>query len=123
MRRKDGAMKTPPQRSGRFVRLAEADRASVSFAIDGRPARAPAGVRAAEVLVAAGVRPIVIDEGRRDGGQIYRRQPENFARPPGVLYGTEAWRALDLHRSFEALRERIDYRPETLAWNVVDNHV
>ncbi len=32
----------------------------------------PAGVRAAQVLVEAGVRPIVIDEGRRDGGQIYR---------------------------------------------------
>ena len=36
----------------------------------------PAGVRAAQALVQAGLRPIVIDEGRRDGGQIYRRQPE-----------------------------------------------
>ena len=36
-------MKTPPQRSGRFVRLAETDRVSVSFAIDGRPARALEG--------------------------------------------------------------------------------
>ena len=29
----------------------------------------PAGVRAAETLVDAGLRPIVIDEGARDGGQ------------------------------------------------------
>ena len=29
----------------------------------------PAGVRAAQALVAAGLRPIVLDEGRRDGGQ------------------------------------------------------
>ena len=40
----------------------------------------PAGVRAAEALVEAGLRPTVIDEGRRDGGQIYRRQPEGFSR-------------------------------------------
>jgi NADPH-dependent 2,4-dienoyl-CoA reductase/sulfur reductase-like enzyme len=30
----------------------------------------PAGVRAAETLVDAGLRPIIIDEGARDGGQI-----------------------------------------------------
>jgi NADPH-dependent 2,4-dienoyl-CoA reductase/sulfur reductase-like enzyme len=83
----------------------------------------PAGVRAAETLVAAGVRPIVIDEGRRDGGQIYRRQPENFGRPAATLYGTEAGRAEDLHRGFDDLRARIDYRPETLAWNIAERHV
>jgi NADPH-dependent 2,4-dienoyl-CoA reductase/sulfur reductase-like enzyme len=78
----------------------------------------PAGARAAEALVQAGVRPIVIDEGRRDGGQIYRRQPEGFSRGYAQLYGTEAKKAEDLHRSFALLRERIDYRPETLAWNL-----
>lgn len=80
----------------------------------------PAGVRAAEVLVAAGIRSIVIDEGRRDGGQIYRRQPDGFTRSYAKLYGTEAAKAEDLHRSFERLRPRIDYRPETLAWNVAE---
>jgi len=78
----------------------------------------PAGVRAAQALVEAGVRPIVIDEGRRDGGQIYRRQPEGFARSYPQLYGTEAQKARDLHDAFEALRPHIDYRPETLAWNL-----
>lgn len=78
----------------------------------------PAGVRAAETLAQAGIRPIVIDEGRRDGGQIYRRQPEGFVRDYAQLYGTEAHKAEDLHRSFALLRERIDYRPETLAWNL-----
>src|SRR5258706_36785 len=80
----------------------------------------PAGVRCAEALLAAGVRPTPVDESRRDGGQIYRRQPETFSRPYAKLYGTEAARAEDLHRSFERLRPRIDYRPETLAWNVSD---
>lgn len=81
----------------------------------------PAGVRCAETLAAAGLQPIVVDENRRDGGQIYRRQPDNFTRPYAKLYGTEADRAKDLHTSFEALREKIDFWPETLAWNIADN--
>jgi NADPH-dependent 2,4-dienoyl-CoA reductase/sulfur reductase-like enzyme len=83
----------------------------------------PAGVRCAEALVAAGLRPTVIDEGRRAGGQIYRRQPENFTRPYAKLYGTETQRAEAIHRTFDDLAPRIDYRPETLAWNVADGRV
>jgi NADPH-dependent 2,4-dienoyl-CoA reductase/sulfur reductase-like enzyme len=78
----------------------------------------PAGVRCAETLVAAGLRPVVVDENRRDGGQIYRRQPDNFTRPYDKLYGTEAERAQALHASFDALRGKVDYMPETLAWNI-----
>lgn len=78
----------------------------------------PAGVRAAQALVEAGVRPVVIDEGRRDGGQIYRRQPEGFSRSYETLYGTEAARAAALHNDFQAMRASIDYRPETLVWNI-----
>lgn len=81
----------------------------------------PSGVRCAETLVAAGLRPTVVDENRRDGGQIYRRQPDNFTRPYAKLYGTEAGRAQSLHESFDALRDKVDYLPETLAWNIFDN--
>lgn len=80
----------------------------------------PSGVRCAQTLVAAGLRPTVVDENRRDGGQIYRRQPDNFTRPYAKLYGTEAGRAQSLHESFDALRDKIDYWPETLAWNIAD---
>lgn len=83
----------------------------------------PAGVRAAASLVAAGVRPLVVDEGFRDGGQIYRRQPDGFRRSYETLYGSEAAKAADLHRTFDSLRDRIDYRAETLAWNVAGGHV
>lgn len=83
----------------------------------------PAGVRAAETLVEAGLRPVVIDEAARDGGQIYRRQPEGFTRPKSALYGTEAPRAEALHSAFDALKDRIDYRPRHLAWNVSDGHL
>lgn len=83
----------------------------------------PSGVRCAEALAAAGLRPTVIDENRRDGGQIYRRQPDNFTRPYAKLYGTEAHSAQALHESFDALRSKIDYLPETLAWNIFDGQV
>jgi NADPH-dependent 2,4-dienoyl-CoA reductase/sulfur reductase-like enzyme len=78
----------------------------------------PAGVRAAQAFVEAGVRPVLIDEGQRDGGQIYRRQPEGFTRTYAKLYGAEAAKAQALHRDFDALHGRIDYRGNTLAWNV-----
>jgi NADPH-dependent 2,4-dienoyl-CoA reductase/sulfur reductase-like enzyme len=83
----------------------------------------PAGVRAAQTLVAAGLRPVVVDEGRRDGGQIYRRQPEGFKRSYETLYGTEAARAATLHHDFDALRTHIDYVPDTLVWNVTPKSV
>src|SRR5947199_244872 len=117
--------------SSRFIRLAELDRAPVELRIDGQAANALQGdtllvallqhgrrVRAAHALVQAGVRPTVVDEGQRDGGQIYRRQPEGFKRPYGKLYGSEAAKAQALHRDFDALRSAIDYRSHTLAWNV-----
>ena len=92
-----------------------AARANVKVVVVGS---GPAGVRAAQALVEAGLRPTVIDEGRRDGGQIYRRQPEGFSRSYKALYGTEAERAASLHRDFDALKSRIDYLPETLVWNI-----
>ncbi|UZF94869.1 FAD/NAD(P)-dependent oxidoreductase [Bosea sp. NBC_00550] len=63
----------------------------------------PAGIRAAEALVAGGLVPIVIDEGERAGGQIYRRPPQGFTRPPEALYGSEAAKAVALHQTFDAL--------------------
>jgi len=82
----------------------------------------PAGVRAAETLTQNGLRPILLDEAPRSGGQIYRRPPGDggFGRPPEQLYGLEAPRALRLHDAFDRLGERIDYRPRTLVWDIVD---
>jgi NADPH-dependent 2,4-dienoyl-CoA reductase/sulfur reductase-like enzyme len=77
----------------------------------------PAGIRAAQTLVAHGVKPILIDESPRGGGQIYRRQPANFKRSAQQLYGFEASKAEAVHRTIDALATQIDYRPETLVWN------
>jgi NADPH-dependent 2,4-dienoyl-CoA reductase/sulfur reductase-like enzyme len=78
----------------------------------------PAGTRAAEVLVRAGLRPVVIDEAPDNGGRIYQRQPKSFHRAGKQLYGFEARKAQALHACFDGLRDRIDYRPRTLVWNI-----
>lgn len=83
----------------------------------------PAGIRCAETLLAAGIRPTLVDEGRRAGGQIYRRQPEGFKRDYAQLYGTEAHKARALHERFDQLREQLDYRPDTLVWNLADQQL
>ncbi|MFL9892290.1 FAD-dependent oxidoreductase [Paraburkholderia sp. RL17-381-BIF-C] len=85
----------------------------------------PAGVRAAETLVAAGVKPIVIDENARWGGQIYRQPPANggFERSKKTLYGFEAHKADALHSTMAALLPHLDYRPDTLAWACEAGHL
>lgn len=81
----------------------------------------PAGCRAAGVLVAAGHCPVVIDEGARSGGQIYRRPPVGFSRPPKALYGDDTAKAVALHHDFDGLRDRIDYLPGTSVWGLFDS--
>ncbi|MGN6581171.1 MAG: FAD-dependent oxidoreductase [Bordetella sp.] len=77
----------------------------------------PAGVRAAQALLAHGLTPVVVDESPRAGGQIYRRQPHGFTRDAKALYGTEAARAQNLHATFDRMTPSLDYRPQTLLWN------
>nr|WP_315425721.1 FAD/NAD(P)-binding oxidoreductase [uncultured Albidiferax sp.] len=77
----------------------------------------PAGIRAAQTLVAHGVRPVVLDEAPRAGGQIYRRPPAHFHRTAQTLYAFEAPRAQAVHGTFDGLHGQIDYRPDSLVWN------
>lgn len=84
----------------------------------------PAGSRAAETLHRAGCRNLtVISEAPASGGQIYRRQPDGFMRPPASLYGDDAPKAVRLHDMFDAFAGEIDYRPDTLVWNIFDGAV
>ncbi|WP_186420029.1 NAD(P)/FAD-dependent oxidoreductase [Bosea sp. CS1GBMeth4] len=78
----------------------------------------PAGIGAAEVLCASGLRPILIDEGARAGGQGYRRPAAGLALDMGRLMGAQAGKYAALHRRFEALQRRIDYRSRTLVWAI-----
>ncbi|MGE4435201.1 NAD(P)/FAD-dependent oxidoreductase [Achromobacter sp.] len=81
----------------------------------------PAGVRAAQALAAQGLRPVLLDEAPRAGGQIYRQPPPGFARPKTALYGFEHRKADALHRQMDALRAQMDYRPGSLVWNAEGN--
>ncbi len=78
----------------------------------------PAGVRAVERLVAAGLSPVWIDETPDGGGRIYQRPPAALARDARTLYGFEAKRATAIHETLDALKPRCDWRPETLVWHI-----
>jgi NADPH-dependent 2,4-dienoyl-CoA reductase/sulfur reductase-like enzyme len=85
----------------------------------------PAGLRAAEMLVAHGLTPVLIDEAPRIGGRIYQQPPavSGFTRSAAMLYGFEAEKAQAMHALFERLRPKIDYRPESLVFDIIDNEL
>ncbi|MEM8853134.1 MAG: FAD/NAD(P)-binding oxidoreductase [Pseudomonadota bacterium] len=85
----------------------------------------PAGTRAALTLARKGLRPTVIDEGERSGGQIYRRPPKDHRRSHKALYGDDAKKAEALHQAFDAAvaAGQVDHRPSTLAWAVREGHL
>lgn len=74
----------------------------------------PAGIRTAEVLVRAGLAVTVLDEAPQSGGRIYQRAPQDGPLPTYA----HPRRAAALHAAFDSLRPHIDYRPETLVWDV-----
>lgn len=80
----------------------------------------PAGIRSAQTLVAAGLRPLVVDEAPACGGQIYRQRLVKDERSSTDLYGSEAAKADRLHRDFAGLAGKIDYWPQALLWNLRD---
>lgn len=83
----------------------------------------PAGLRAAEMLAEAGRSPVLVDEAPRVGGQIYRQPPRvpGFTRTAAELYGAAADRARDLFVAFDRIRHRVDYRPGSLVYDLIDN--
>ena len=83
----------------------------------------PAGIRAAQALVGRGLRPVVVDEAPRWGGQIYRQPPAHFLRSKKALYGWEYRRADAVHRAMSGVLDRVDYRPDTLVWNAEAGHL
>lgn len=78
----------------------------------------PAGINAAETLLAHGRRPVLLDEGRQAGGQGYRKPSAGLALDMDLLMGSEAGKYRALHARFEVLRSKIDYRPGTLVFGI-----
>src|SRR5258705_6149496 len=80
----------------------------------------PAGTRAALTLARYGLKPVILDEAPRNGGQIYRRPPPlgEFRRSASTLYGLEAGKAQRLHHEFDQNQTAFEHHPETLVWDV-----
>jgi len=80
----------------------------------------PAGTRAALTLARYGLKPVILDEAPRQGGQIYRRPPAQggFRRDARTLYGFEAKKAERLHRDFDEKQAAFEHRPEMLVWEI-----
>lgn len=83
----------------------------------------PAGISAAATLAAAGHRPIVLDEGARPGGQVWRQPGPGLDLDMGRMLGSEAAKYRRIHATFEAIRGGIDYRPGTLVWAVSEGRL
>ena len=83
----------------------------------------PAGISAAAVLTAHGIRPLLLDEGRLPGGQAYRQPADNPRLSLEALLGTEAAKYRRIHATFAAIRPDLDYRPDSLVWSIFDREV
>ncbi|MBL8697041.1 MAG: FAD-dependent oxidoreductase [Alphaproteobacteria bacterium] len=78
----------------------------------------PAGIAAASLLVERGLQVVVIDEQRDAGGQVWRRPTAGSTLDLARVLGPEFDAYRRFHAGFEVLRPRIDWRPQTLVWNV-----
>lgn len=83
----------------------------------------PAGIAAADCLIAHNILPIVIDEAPRPGGQAYRSAPPELELDTAQLQGSEFPKYQRVQATAERMRAETDYRPLTLAWGVHDGEL
>lgn len=85
----------------------------------------PAGLACARTLVEAGMRPIVIEETSRPGGQGTRRLSAAMAKEAVRFMGSRA--AVNATAAREASEDDVlaacDWRPETLAWGIFADRI
>lgn len=77
----------------------------------------PAGLAAAAALAAGGLRVVVLDEGQRAGGQIFRQLPEGLQPQRAPAEPPSHHRGHGLLVAAQAQRERIDHRTLATVWN------
>jgi NADPH-dependent 2,4-dienoyl-CoA reductase/sulfur reductase-like enzyme len=78
----------------------------------------PAGMSAALVLAECGVRPTLLDESPRPGGQIYRQPPPGSAAATLPPKDATARHGAELLKRFEAARARMEVLANTFVWGV-----
>lgn len=80
----------------------------------------PAGLAAARSLIAAGVRPVVLDESAAPGGQGFRRLSPQMAPDRTRLFKAEVPAMIRRETAEDAVLAACDYRPGTLVWGHQD---
>lgn len=84
----------------------------------------PAGLACAAVLVEAGLRPVVLDEAPRPGGQGTRRLARSMEPKAAQLFGKSEAEAIALRQAREdRILAACDWRPGALAWGIFDGKV
>ncbi len=82
----------------------------------------PAGIAAAHTLAEAGKRPMVIDEARYAGGQIFRQaEPLIDELDQPHRYGLDGRRAKAFRRRLDNLTGKVTFRSDTLVWSIEQN--
>lgn len=84
----------------------------------------PAGLACARALVEAGIRPIIIEESTRPGGQGTRRLCGAMAKEATRFMGRRAAAEASVRESSEdQILAACDWRPQTLAWGIFADRV
>lgn len=84
----------------------------------------PAGLACAKVLLDAGLRPIILDESPRPGGQGTRRLTPPMAAQSDRFMGRAYAQATQQREAEEdAILARCDWRPNHLVWGIFDRRI
>jgi NADPH-dependent 2,4-dienoyl-CoA reductase/sulfur reductase-like enzyme len=83
----------------------------------------PAGIAAATALVPSSAAITVVDEAPQPGGQIHRMPVTRLALDMRRLLAEGHTAYQEFHTEVAALRDRVRFLPETLAWNVYGGEV
>ena len=82
----------------------------------------PAGMAAAVALCEAGLKPTVIDENPRTGGQIYRQLPASFREHTSAMGSSASQNGIDLRRAFHHFDDQVELLTNTTVWGFFPPH-
>lgn len=83
----------------------------------------PAGLAAARVFVDHGLRPIILDESIRPGGQGTRRITPRLERYRSRIFGDAAAAMIERERREDTVLAACDYRPGTQVWGAMGDEL
>jgi len=82
----------------------------------------PGGLAAAIEAAKFGVTPILIDDNKRVGGQIYRQFNKGLNITNPALLGPDFERGRKLLKKFNECKDQVEYFSEAVVWGLFDGH-